>query len=83
MPRQRKRKKAKHLDEPELDPDVWQIETNFTKGMLTGNRGVVVEVLHKPSGRKLVKSVAASTKTDARTKRLVLIQELVAKLLPR
>jgi hypothetical protein len=80
MPRRRKRKKPKRIVGPKLDPTVWQVRTDFTKGFLTGNRGVVVEVTHLPSNRKLKQSVVAGTKHDARLKAVELIKELVARL---
>ena len=58
-------------------PDDWDVNVNFTKGVLSGQRGAVVTVTHLPSGRRLKKSRAASTKAKAHQAALSLVSELI------
>ncbi len=60
----------------------WKISTNFTKGMLTGQRGVVVTVIHLPTRQTLKLSRTATTKANARLLAPQIAEKLIAKLAP-
>ena len=66
-----------------LNPIVWEVDTQFTKGVLTGQRGVVVLVRNLKTGRSLKRSLPAGTKREARELRLRLLTEVANKLAGR
>lgn len=86
MKNQKKKKKKQKISEPYpycelgISEKDWQITINFTKGILSGNRGVVIEVVHLKSGKRKRKSVVTKTKTQSRQAVLPLARKLLDEL---
>ena len=58
----------------------WDVKVHYSKGMLSGGRGVVVEVVHIPSGRRARESRPGGTKNQCHQLATEMIRELVQKL---
>ncbi|MEM7246835.1 MAG: hypothetical protein AAF533_15895 [Acidobacteriota bacterium] len=61
-------------------PEDWTVSIHFTKGVVSGGRGAVVEVTHRASGRVERGSRPAGTKRRAQARALELVRELVERM---
>lgn len=66
------------LAELHLDSADWIVESDLTKGALSGQRGVVVHVRSVRTGRSVKATGVASTKAEAREVRRTLAVRLLA-----
>ena len=83
MPRkiEPKEKLSQLLKQLHLCESDWKITYDFTKSMLSSQRGVVVEVCSLKSGKKARKSVVVGSKNDARAKVVLVAKELLLEMI--
>ncbi len=74
------KRRSEKVSAPELDADKWDVSVDFRKGVLSGMRGVVVEVRRVDTGVKRRVSATAKTKNQARQVAAELVQRLVEEL---
>jgi hypothetical protein len=66
-----------------LKQSEWEVRVDYTKGILTGGRGTVVQVIHLPTGRKKKLSAVSSTKKAAHQKTADVLRQCLIELRKR